>query len=281
MTGQSYVLLALGVFAALIVTVAGIERYLLDEHPPDQVDGLLWRVTNATTRIRDLEMTVVSTEDEETPLRSVVRILGGPIPVLSVEYVEPESMRGQIYTVQRDLLSLYVPENGVTVVRRWMGLPLAAVGLAALDVTHIEKEWQNGRLVLQVVQEEPSLPLALTDTVLVPSTSVGSVALEVGLWPQASLFPEGLAATPRFGGPDPTEWATRLPTHYLLEVRNGDTLELMRTLWIDRSTFMVRRVVTFDGGRRRTVEIENAKVNQGLTAQDVLIIPRGGPVLRG
>lgn len=280
MTGQNYVLLALGLFAALVVTVAGVERYLLDEHPPDEVGGLLWRVANASTKIRDLEMLVSSAEDGSATVRMQVRVLGGPIPVLSVEYLEPSELRGQLYTVQRDLLSLYLPATELTVVRRWMGVPLAAVGLAALDVSQLESEWKRGRLALQVVSESPSAPLTLTSSALATSYTVAeSAGWSVAV---ADLSLETAVSAPSFAGPVHVEWALRLPANYLLEVRNPVSLELERTIWINSTTFLVRRVVFFEGGvRRRTVDVEEVRVNGGLTSQDVLMIPRGGPVLRG
>lgn len=281
MTGQSYVLLALGLFAALVVTVAGVERYLMDEHPPEEVGGLLWRVANASTKIRDLEMHVSSAEEDSTTVRMHVRILGGPVPVMSVEYLEPTELRGQIYTVQRDLLSFYVPATDTTIVRRWMGVPLAAVGLAALDVSQLEREWKRGRLVLQVVSESPSAPSTLTSTALATSYTV---AESVAPWslPAAHLTIEAEDVALSFAGPIHVEWALRLPANYLLEVRNPVSLELERTIWVDSATFLVRRVVFFEGGvRRRTVNVEDIRVNGGMTSQDVLTIPRGGPVLRG
>ena len=65
MNNQSLILLAIGVFVALIVTVAAVDQYLLDEHPPTEVDGLISRIKSEMTidELRKLASTLSEAND--------------------------------------------------------------------------------------------------------------------------------------------------------------------------------------------------------------------------
>jgi hypothetical protein len=69
MAAQNYILLAVGLFVALIVTVAAVDHFLLDEHPTTEVSGLIWRVENSLSHVRDLEVVLELTEHEDKPIR--------------------------------------------------------------------------------------------------------------------------------------------------------------------------------------------------------------------
>jgi len=284
MSGQSLVLLAVGLFASLVVTVAAVDRYLLDEHPPSEIAGLLWRVENALGRAQDLEISLASTEYGNNPetVRMVVRVLVGPVPALSVHYTEPESMRDQVVTIENDLLSHYLPEADLLVIKRWTGVPLAAVGLAGLDVSRLRAEWQQGTVTVQILDSTASFDSGALATSFAFAGTLASTSLDQGTSLSATPSPafdpdlSGFASAPSISLSDP------LYGSYIMEVRDAESGRLTQTLWFDRRTFLVQKVVFFEDDRRvRTLEIERLLLNQGLTADEILVLPRAASTIRG
>jgi hypothetical protein len=283
MSSQSFTLLAIGVFVSLLVAVAAIDQYLFDEHPPSEVDGLIWRVENAFSRIKDLEAVVEVAESEKSlePVRMVVRLLNRPLPALSVRYLDPPALEGQVFTVENDLLSHYVPEENLIVVKRWVGLPLAAVGLASLDLAQLRADWSAGKLDLEILQNVPGFS---TDSVPSPVTLSGT--LTDLSQPLTMSFSPGLGELGRDGSgltlaTGPTV-ENVIQGEYILEVRDASNGDLTRMIWISRETYYVQKVVFFSEGRRdKTIELQRITVDQGLTEDDVLTLPRGLETLRG
>jgi len=282
MNSQSVTLIALGVFVSLIVAVAAIDHYLFEEHPPSEVGGLLWRVTNAISRVNDLEAVVEVTESSQTPIRMRVRLINQPLPALSVRYLDPPELEGQIYTVENDLLSHALPDEGIIVVKRWVGLPLAAVGLASLDLSQIEAAWEAGKLQLQVLQSVPAFSAdAFSTSVALSGTLTESFhPLPLSFCPDIPRSEESYLslAAPAEGAVPGT-----LRGEYILEVRDAASGRLTRMIWIDRETYFVHKVVFFsdEGQRDKTIELQQLMIDQGLTAEDVLTLPRGLDTLRG
>jgi len=290
MNSQSLTLLALGIFVSLIVAVAAVDHYLFEEHPPSEVGGLLWRVQNAYTRIRDLEAIVEVTEASQLPVRMRVRLLNQPLPALRVWYLEPDEMKGQIFTVENDLLSHALPAEGIIIVKRWVGLPLAAVGLAALDLSQIESEWQAGRLQIQVLQGVPAfLSESFTTSVTLGGTLTEAFCPQPFDEPICPLPISFCSSNEEEETPDLSlargandEVAGTIRGEYVLEVRDAATGELTRMVWIDRETYYVHKVVFFSNGQRdKAIELQQVMVDQGLTTDDVLTLPRGLATLRG
>jgi hypothetical protein len=284
MSGQSLVLLAVGLFASLVVTVAAVDRYLLDEHPPSEIGGLLWRVENALGRAQDMEISLASTEYGDNPetVRMVVRVLVSPVPALSIHYTEPESMRDQIVTIENDLLSHYLPEADLLVIKRWTGVPLAAVGLAGLDVSRLRAEWQQGLVTVQILDSRVSLASGALATSFAFAGTLTSTSLDqatsLSAHPSPAFDPDlsGFASPPSISLSDP------LYGSYIMEVRDAESGRLTRTLWVDRRTFLVQKVVFFEDDRRvRTLEVERLILNQGLTADEILVLPRAASTIRG
>jgi len=284
MSGQSLVLLAVGLFASLVVTVAAVDRYLLDEHPPSEIGGLLWRVENALGRAQDMEISLASTEYGDNPetVRMVVRVLVGPVPALSIQYTEPESMRDQVVTIENDLLSHYLPEADLLVIKRWTGVPLAAVGLAGLDVSRLRAEWQQGTVTVQILDSTASFDSGALATSFAFAGTLTSTSLDQGTSLSATPSPafdpdlSGFASAPSISLSDP------LYGSYIMEVRDAESGRLTQTLWFDRRTFLVQKVVFFEDDRRvRTLEIERLLLNQGLTADEILVLPRAASTIRG
>jgi hypothetical protein len=58
MNNQTLILIGVGLFVGLVVTIAAVEHYLLSEHDPLEPSGLIWRVETAFSRIKDLEAAV-------------------------------------------------------------------------------------------------------------------------------------------------------------------------------------------------------------------------------
>ncbi len=284
MSGQSLVLLAVGLFASLVVTVAGVNHYLLQEHPPSEASGLLWRAESALGSAQDLRIDLSSTEYGETSVtvRMVVRAIVGPLPALSIEYTEPESLAGRVITVENDLLSDYLPQQDLVIVRRWSGVPLAAVGLAGLDVSRLRAEVRKGTVTARVIDDiaslssaAPSAGFTLTQSLAGTSSGDGDAvdAAAVG------AFDPTLAG---FAPSSPSGVDTLTRASYVIEVREAQSGKLTQTVWIDRGTYFVEKVVYYrDDQRTRTIEVERLLMNQGLTVDDVLIIPRVSVTVRG
>jgi hypothetical protein len=284
MSGQSLVLLAVGLFASLVVTVAAVDRYLLDEYPPSEIGGLLWRVESALGRAQDLEISLASTEYGSNPdtVRMVVRVLVGPVPALSIHYTEPESMRDQVVTIENDLLSHYLPEADLLVVKRWTGVPLAAVGLAGLDVSRLRTQWQEGTVTVQILDSMASFDSGALTTTFAFAGTLTSTSLDQGTSLSATPSPafdpdlSGFASAPSISLSDP------LYGSYIMEVRDAKSGRLTQTLWFDRATFLVQKVVFFEDDRRvRTLEVEQLLLNQGFTADEILVLPRAASTIRG
>jgi hypothetical protein len=284
MSGQSLVLLAVGLFASLVVTVAAVDRYLLDEHPPSEVSGLLWRVESALGRARDMEISLASTEYGDNPetVRMVVRVLVSPVPALSVRYTEPESLKDQVVTIQNDLLSHYLPEADLLVVKRWSGVPLAAVGLAALDVSRLRTQWQQGLVTVQILNSLPSVASGALATTFAFAGTLTSTSLDQGMSLSATPSPALDPGLPGFASPPSINFSDPLYGSYIMEVRDAESGRLTRTLWVDRRTFLVQKVVFFEDDRRiRTLEVERLLLNQGFTADEILVLPRAASTIRG
>lgn len=282
MSGQGFVLVVVGLFTALVVAVAGVTQYLLDQNPTSDASGLLWRVQSALSGVQDLRVNVSSSEggDVEAPVRMVVRALVGPLPLLSVEYTAPASVAGQIVTVENDLLSHYLPQEGVIVVRRWAGVPLAAVGLAGLDVSRLRADIRQGVVAARVVEDFAMLPAIESGMDFALSTTLAGTVLPsaplISLDGDPVFSPTLPGLAPRFAP------GALIRPNFLLEVRDATTGALKQALWIDPATYFIRKVIYYEGDQiQRTLQVDGLVINQDLTADDVLIVPRGVPVLRG
>ena len=275
MNNQNLVLLALGLFVALIVTVAAVDEHLLNEHPPSEVDGLLWRVENAFLRIRDLEASIEITQSSDPTLSigTNLRMINGVPPALALRYLRPASLKGETITVQNDLLSHYLPQENVVISRRWRGLPLSAVGLAGLDVSLLRRQWEAGEIYLAVQRSVHGLSSSLFPSELILSeTLAGIVCIEPESFCQitqgTTIEDMGFARIL-----EPTVGNAVTGSH-ILEVRDADTRELTRMVWIDRESYFVHKVVFFENGQRSsTIEVQWSEVDQGLTIEDILTLP--------
>jgi hypothetical protein len=284
MSGQSLVLLVVGLFSSLVVTVAAVDRYLLDEYPPSEIAGLLWHVENALGRASDMEISLASTEYGDNPetVRMVVRVLVGPAPVLSIHYTEPESMRDQVVTIENDLLSHYLPEPDLLVIKRWVGVPLAAVGLAGLDVSRLRAEWQHGLVTVQILDSMATLGSGAPAVSFAFAGTLTSASLDQGTSLSATPSPAFDPTLSGFASPPSISLSDPLYGSYIIEVRDTESGRLTRTLWVDRRTFLVQKVVFFEDDRRvRTLEVERLLLNQGLTADEILVLPRAASTIRG
>jgi len=297
MNNQNLIVLAIGLFVTLIVAVAAIDEYLLQEHPPSQVGGLIWQVENAFSHVQDLETVLAFAEADSSadPIRVLVRYLGGPTPALSVRYLDPLGMKDQIFTVNHDLLSHYIPSANLVVIKRWVGFPLALLGLAGFDLSQLKAEWDAGDVDIRVLQSIAGFTTDLFASNIAVSCSLSrhvdfahfvTTTIDAPFCCEATLCPMlasdesgitvGLAQITLAGD------ATSIEGSYILEVRDADTSALVRMVWIERDTFLIRKVVAFvDGRRESTIRVEWLIVDQGLTEEDILTLPRGAETIRG
>jgi len=298
MNNQNLLILAIGLFVALIVTVAAIDQYLQEEHPPTEVSGLIWQIENAFKRIRDLEAVLEITKSRapDEPIRMVVRYLSGPIPALSVRYLRPDSVKDERFVVQNDQLSHYLPEENLVVIKRWVGIPLSTLGLGILDLSSLKQDWTSGKVRIQVVQDVPGFTQNLFDEPLAVGTSF--LAIEDDS-PFSSSFssqgcPVAFSFCPTEKASDAlyaTSWGEISPLaagssiggSYILEVRDSRSNELVRMIWVERDTYLIRKVVAFENGQRATtLHVERIDLDQGLTEEEIVNLPsRGVETIRG
>ena len=300
MNNQSLIILAIGAFVGLIVTVAAIDQYLQDEHPATEVSGLIWRIENAFSRVRDLEavLQVTNEGDPAEPLRLVVRYLNAPIPAMSIRYLRPDAVKEERFVIQNDQLSHYLPQENLVIIKRWVGVPLATLGLFAFDLSDLKEDWTAGRVTIEVVQDTPGFaedlfptPIALAATLAAAGSgeSTFSSVFSTDRSPMSFSFsPDAEIGRPTA---DALCWepisaldmTSSLGGSYVLEVRDSRSDELLRMIWVDRETFLVHKVVVFEAGQRAsTVLVERIEIDQGLTEEEILTLPtRGVETIRG
>ena len=281
MNSQNLILLGIGIFVSLIVGVVAIDQYMMNEHDPMHPDGLIWRVQTAFTRVKDLEAVVSVTEEGgPTPTRMLVRFVSGTEEALSVRYLSPDTVRDELFTVSRDLISHYIPREELIVVKRWAGFPLSALGLATLTLQGLDSDWKAGKIRLKVVRGGVGFDAGLFRSPLELAETI-SGRLERAPY---SVFTGGGAAglvNKSFALVD-ERGLSSIQGGFILEASDARTGELVRMVWIDPETFLVRKVVTFADGKRKTsIEVERLNLNQGLTPEEILALPRGVEVIHG
>jgi len=282
MNNQNLILLGVGLFVSLIIGVAAVDQYMMSEHDPMRPDGLIWRVKTAFDRIKDLEAVIgITNEGESEPTRLLVRLVRGTEDALSVRYLDPKPMRDELFTVSRDLLSHYIPQENLIVVKRWAGLPLTEIGLVSLSLKQLEADWKAGRVELKVVRGRAGFNLELFSSPIdLAETISGRIVAQpfsicTGTGGER-LIPRGIADIGGGGS------GASIEGGFILEVSAPKTGELERMVWIDPETFLVRKVVIFTHGKRSaSIELERISLNQGLTAEEVLALPRGVEVIHG
>ncbi len=282
MNSQNLILLGIGIFVSLIVGVAAFDQYMLSKHDPMHPDGLIWRVKTAFDRIKDLEAVIdITSEGNSQPTRLLVRLVHGTENALSVRYLDPKPMRDELFTVSRDLLSHYIPQDDMIIVKRWAGFPLSDLGLAILSLKQLESDWKAGRVDLKVVRGSAGFNVKLFNSPLRLSETISgrtvykpfSVCTGEG---GESFIDQGLG---RIGS---IISGASIQGGFILEVSDPKTGDLRQMVWIDSDTFLVRKVVVFSDGKRSTsIELERLSLNQGLTPEEVLTLPRGVEVIHG
>jgi outer membrane lipoprotein-sorting protein len=288
MNSQNLILLGIGLFISLVITVVAVEQYYLGQNNPMEPGGLIWRVQTSFERIKDLETVVYVRESGKDDRTISMRLwyINGPDPTLRVRYLSPDSVKDEVYTVDRSLLSHYLPQENVTVIKRWVGFPLSALGVASFDIKQLEDDWEKGRVTLQVSQNIPHF-----DTTLFPC----GIGLEESFSPQQPR--EDLSQfCPRitdkiegsehdlevgFSGITNHPLETTIPGGYILKVYDAKTGLLTRMLWIDRETYLIKQIVILVDGRRTTsIHAPHILIDQGLTPEELLVLPRTAETIR-
>jgi outer membrane lipoprotein-sorting protein len=303
MNNQSLILLALGAFVAIIVAAAALHQFSLDEHPITDVGGLIWRVDDAYNRIKDLEATLQVT-DESQPgeyVRVKVKYVKGPPSVLSMRYVPPEdvndglfisSVGNETFIIKNDQLSHYIPSEDVMVSKRWPGLPLVDIGRGFFDISQVESDWLAKKTEIKILQDSgfSEIPSATSLSIVesfshtaIPFTPFPaleppadqSYALSFSLCPDIQVVePQssmGFAQSMLAGS------GSSIQNSHVLEVRDAQSKDLLRMIWIDRKTYLIQKIVTFkDGQRSATITVQLITIDAGLMESDVIAPPQDG-----
>ena len=227
----------------------------------------------------------------------VVRYLKGPIPALSVRYIRPDSVKDELFVVQNDQLSHYLPQENLVVIKRWVGVPLAAIGLGNLDLSGLKQDWSSGRVRIAVVQDVPGFTPDLFRAPLVLEASFAQIDGGPALF-SSTLSAQGCPLSFSFcpgteerDEPHATSWGListlgangSIGGSYILEVRDAKSNELVRMIWVEHNTFLIRKIVVFDDGQRSTtLYVERIDLDQGLTEEEIITLPsRGVETIRG
>jgi len=283
MNSQNLILWGIGIFVGLIVTAVALNQAFLTKNDPMDPGGLIARTVVAFDRVQDLEIVldVVSTGEEKSPLRMRVWYINGPDPAARILYLAPVELKGQVYTVDRDLLSHYIPQQNMTVIKRWAGFPLSDLGLASFDLRAIEEEWKQGNITLRVSQNIPRFDmhmfpcdLLLTET-LAGCTQWDPFSISSGYKPTPRLVPSASGVTSDTG-------LKPIPGGFVLRVYDKGTGEIKKMISIDRETFLVKQIVLFtDEKRTTTISASQVILNQDMNRDEILVLPRGTEVIRG
>jgi hypothetical protein len=299
MNNQNLMILAIGAFLTVIVAATAIDQYLLEEHPPTEVSGLIWQIENAFSRIKDLEavLEITKARAPNEPIRMVVRYLNGPIPALSVRYLRPDSIKDERFVVQNDLLSHYLPQENLVVIKRWVGIPLSVIGLGNLDLAGLKEDWDSGAVRITVVQDVPGFtqdlfgapPILETSflridegaTAFSSSFSVRSCPISFSFCPETEKNVASYATS--WGRIATFGTSSSIGGSYILEVRDARSNQLIRMIWVERDTFLIHKIVVFeDGQRSATLRVERMDVDHGLTEEEIITLPtRGVETIRG
>jgi len=298
MNNQSLILLALGTFVALIVTVVAIHQSSLDQHPITEVGGLIWRVGDKFDRIQDLEVTLQVT-DESRPgeyVKFKIKYVKNPTPVLSMRYVPPEdvsedvfmsSVGNETFSIKNDQLSHYIPSENVTVSKRWPSISLVHIGLGFFNLSQVKVDWEAETTEIRILQDPgfSEIPSATSLSLGVKSFSYTANPFDriSGLEPQGSeSYALCFSFCPDLQVEDPTssvgfaqslfEYSGgTLQDSHILEIRDAQSKALLRMIWIDPATLLVQKIVTFrDGERSTTFLVQSITIDQGLIESDVI-----------
>jgi len=278
MNSQNVILIALGIFVSVLVGLTAYTDYIEREHDPMDPGGLVWRTTAALAGIQDLDTRFEITDDttDTAPIQLIVRYVAGVDPALYVQYVAPEAFDGEIFTVDGDLLSHYIPREDTLVVQRWSNLPVADTALVALDLRGLITMQEQGHVDLRVLRDTSSgISKAFDLEIPVSETISGTGAI-----PPFTSF--GLPATPAQGIAlmDDALSGIAIPGGYILEVTDRATGELSQMIWIDEQTFLITKILQFEEGvLTTTIRLQRPTINSGLTREEVLSIPRAGTTL--
>jgi hypothetical protein len=289
MNSQNLILLGIGLFISLVITVVAVEQYYLGQNNPMEPGGLIWRVKTSFERIKDLETVVEVRQsgEEDRTISMRVWYINGPDPTLRIRYLTPDKLKDEVYTVDRDLLSHYLPQENVTVIKRWVRFPLSSLGLANFDIRQLEDDWKKGKVTLQVSQNIPRF-----DTTLFPC----GVGLEERFGAQQSQedlsqfcpgIDERIEGSEHdlevgFSGITDAPLETTIPGGFILKVYDAKTGLLTRMLWIDRETYLIEQSVIFvDGKRTTSIYAPHILIDQGLTPEELLVLPRTAETIRG
>ena len=278
MNSQNAILFALGIFLSVLVGLTTYSDYIEREHDPMDPGGLVWRTTAALAGIQDLDTRFEITDNraETAPIQLIIRYVAGLNPALYVQYVAPEAFDGEIFTVDGDLLSHYIPREDTLVIQRWADLQVADVALVALDLRGLITLQERGDVDLRVLRDTSS---GIDDTFDFSIPVSGTIS-GTNVVPVSTSF--GLPAVPARGIAKVNDalLGIAVPGGYILEVTDRASGELSQMIWIDEQTFLVTKILQFDQGMlTTTIRLQRPTINSGLSREEILNVPRAGTIL--
>ena len=95
MNNQNLILFGIAIFVGLIVAAVTLDQAFLAQNNPMDPGGLIARTQAAFDRVKDLELVldVVSTGEENNPLRMRVWYINGPDPAVRILYLSPAELK--------------------------------------------------------------------------------------------------------------------------------------------------------------------------------------------
>lgn len=249
----------------------------------------LQRLEETYADIQDLQALVTSKEfvpsgRERTATKIEIKALPRK-DILRVELLEPSEIRGQIYTINSTELSQYIPVNNVIVKTdiAKIGLPLEFL---SFDLEAIIERLAAEGFSFRVWQEiEPPtrepITLDLDDSITAIISGLPTVLNLTGLSLSHCLSSQGAL-------PLALRVSNLALGSYVLEAVPQEVQVVTRQLvWIDPSSLLPHRLETYSLGKYkgevqelvRVTIIEDIKIDQGLTEEKLLTLPRDAEVI--
>jgi hypothetical protein len=312
MNSQSLILLGSGLFVAIIVATLAYDEFQQREHRPTEPAGLIWQVTTAFDRVRDLEMLLevdasssgiqrradmapqlTATEEMvtvrpdalATPVQILMRYLNDGQPALSLRYPvgDQDLTNDELLVVDGGRLSHFLPDQNTTITR----FGLSRLGLAQIALAGFRLDTVGGTALdapsraLSVEQDVSGLPPDLfapappvPTTIAGEPTGRGGLCLDGSRCANASGWSFVTVSDPMSQGP--------IQGGYVLKVTDAQDGSLQAMIWVDRDDFTVRKTVLFvDGRRAYSMRVLRLELNPGLTRDDVIALPRGAMEIEG
>jgi outer membrane lipoprotein-sorting protein len=239
------------------------------------IEDFLERIDKAYAKIDDLQAVVTITQvgtDEVTKvvIKALVRK-----NVVRIEYLKPPKMKGQIFTLEGNLLSQYIPVSNI-IIKKELTVTGIPFDIFNLDLSSAIRKLATEEFALKVTKEPLLITPLTTQTIedilggeILPLTI--SLSLPLNLKGHRLLTIEDIALQ-----------------NYIVEVVPLEIKAFIRQLiWVDGISYLpfktkIYRSVMIDEEIQEVVIvtiIESLIINQGFTQEELLSLPEEARII--